>query len=567
MSAVGESRRFEEIRHYQTRCTKYHDAHTSPAPPKPARSAGMTKTKQNKSPKKRDICFSNITVTENGKRRPLNQVEKDNLIAMLIQKERQDALDIARLVPRGSFIERVLKFFDASDVSYALPLFQLMSLASSFLTQRGATLNISGHKAKRPILWTISLAASGSSKTLALDTVENILIPPHGAVTVRKLPAPGSDAQWILDLADENGAFWCQDEVGQFFQNVLKSKQFERIKPWILDAYSNKPISNRLKGEKDKLTIADPHFIFMGMSVRETWKLNVDAASMLDGFCQRFNYVIAPARQDTDMFDHFLYFRGDHIPAVQAKLRRDWEALCAQEGALDSYCLEDDVLPYLEGWWRNLRDRWGDGAVPASFVRRIGYSILSYLVILHFLLGLSKRPIGVETAEIATKYAEFHMESAFIMMREYGNAEKDHVQRVAEIRSRLRGDGSGSVTARDVQRRLSSAQRKSLSTEMTRQILETLDRLETPPDLFENTFTTRHEKSELLFDRYQDVLKTERQREQWRNEKRLRDVRDRYETIFAHDGATNDNHSSGSSAKTTGGDVLDLNKHKRRRAS
>jgi len=54
---------------------------------------------------------------------------------------------------------------------------------------------------------------------------------------------------------------------------------------------------------------------------------------MLDGSCQRFNYVIAEPRTDTDMFDHFLSFCGDGIDDRKAQLRETWEASCAQQNA------------------------------------------------------------------------------------------------------------------------------------------------------------------------------------------------------------------------------------------
>src|SRR5690606_19710718 len=117
-----------------------------------------------------------------------------------------------------------------------------------------------------------------------------------------------------------------------------------------------------------------PAFTFFGLSVLSTWRDDVDAVSMLDGFCQRPNYVIATAREGTSMFDHFIYFEGEHVAAREDDLRELWQALCAQPGAADVYTLNPEVLPYLRQWWSNLRHTWGSGGVPASFVRRVGFS-------------------------------------------------------------------------------------------------------------------------------------------------------------------------------------------------
>jgi hypothetical protein len=470
--------------------------------------------------------FEGVKTMEKGKRRPLKQEEVEQLLALLSAKECPEALSVDRLIPEGSLLERICRFFKSTDTSYALPLFQLIMIASSYLTQGGANLWIPGFGTKRPILWTIALAKSGSSKTLATDKVAEILLP-HSQ-DVRMFPTGATDAQWIVDLAENNGSYWFQDEVGQLFQQVLKQSNYARIKPWMLDAYSHKSIGNRLKGEAEKLSIEDPHFTFLGLSVRETWTESVDAASMLDGFCQRFNYVIAPPRTDTDMFDHFLYFAGEGIEEWQAELRELWYALCAQKGALETYTMNDGVLPYLEGWWRGLRGKWGNAALPGSFVRRTGFSILSYMVVLHFLIGKSRRPIDLETAELATKYAEFHLESTLVMIREYDRGERPHVQTVAAKREKLLQEGSETVKVRDIQRRLSKKQSQELSKERIAEILSVLDRLESEPGLFQEVVSedngldaARRAKIEFLKRRAAPVLERWGKRERWRNQKRL----------------------------------------------
>ncbi len=348
-------------------------------------------------------------------------------------------------------------------------------------------------------------------------------------------PCGGTDAQWIVDLADNNGSYWFQDEVGKFIKKVLADKNYLRIKDWVLNAYSREQISNRLKSEANKLTIDDPHFTFFGLTVRETWKYDIDATSMLDGFCQRFNYVIAPERVDTDMFDHFINYYGKEAEAKKRKLQTTWNALCDQPNALDQYRLKDDVLPYLQSWFRGLRGEWGSGALPGSFIRRTGFSVLSYLVVIHFLLGRSNSPIDIETAEIATRYAEFHMESALIMIREYGDRNANHVQKVSQVRESLlakwENDTPGSqktVGHRDIQRRLSTRQRKEIPIEKIKDILEVLNRIEVDIPLLKGTNITPMEKSAVLQERNREIREREQKTEQSRNQKRLQTLQNRY---------------------------------------
>lgn len=481
------------------------------------------KTKKPSTRKSKPELFSDIKVQDGNRRRPLTAKEKSDLAAMLAVKERPEALDIRPLVPRGSYIQRMLNHFKATDTSYALPLFQLIMLASSWLTQNGATLMIPGMKPHRPILWTIALAASGSSKTLATNRVKDTLTGDDEVSPVRMFPKGSTDAQWIIDLKNNNGSYWFQDEVGQFFKSVLTQSNYARIKPWMLDAYSHEEISNRLKSEDNKLTIKDPHFTFLGLTVRETWKMNIDLPSMLDGLCQRFNYVVAEKRTDTDMFDHFLFFRGEQNNVEQEALREMWHALCHQENSCGEYTLAQETLPFIESWWSGLRPAWGNSTLPESFIRRIGFSVLAYLVVIHFLLGRSRKKIDVETARIATQFAEYHMECALVMIREYDSGWSDQIRIVADRRQRYMEKTGNAPTAREIQKNLSSKARQILNSSQIKEIMALLETLENSNSgsLFDGGLNPI---SDRLFAQHMANKNREDTQAYWRNKKRLAKV-------------------------------------------
>jgi hypothetical protein len=484
----------------------------------------MPKKKPIPKPKNAENGLLDLLVTcTDQRRRQLTDEERRLMVAMLMIKRDPDALDIERLIPEGSFLRRVQRHFGDTDISYALPLFQTVMIAASWLTQKGACLMIPGVGEVLPSLWTIALAESGSSKTLAASRIMSIFGDGNGAPPVRMLPSAGTDAQWIVDLAENNGAYWFQDEVGKFFNGVLTGKLLARIKPWMLDAYSHKAIGNRLRSEAAKLEIPKPVFTFFGLSVFSTWRQDIDATSMLDGFCQRPNYVVAPARTDRSMFDCFLYFEGDDVAKREADLRELWLALCAQPEAAGTYRLNDDVLPYLRNWWSGLRDLWGAGAVPASFVRRVGFSVLRYLIVLHFLLGKSRRPVDLETAHLATRYAEFHLESTREMLQAYDQAGAEHVRKVVEIRDDIVAAGRPAST-REIQRRLGKRMREMLPAEKITAITHCLDRIDLGEE-FLPVPEQRKVKSAELVERFEKLESRLRQSERKRNERRLRELR------------------------------------------
>lgn len=456
--------------------------------------------------------------------RKLSEEDRQNLILMLQIQSNPEALDIERLIPGGSFLDRMARHFQDTDINYALPVFQTVMTAASWLTQHGAFLEVPGLGSIRPTLWTVALLESGSSKTLATDRIEMILS--HGNGVVQRLPEPGSDAQWIEDLWHENGVYWLQDETGKFFHKVLTDKLFMRIKPWMLAAYSHETISNRLKSDKVKLTINDPHFTYFGLSVLSTWQSEIDAESMLDGFCQRMNYVVAPERTDTDMFDHFIYFEGKNVGQREADLRELWQALCAQPGAASKYLLHADVLPFLKEWWKSLRNTWGKSGVPGSFLRRTGYSVMRYLIALQFLLGKSRHPIDLETAVLATRFAEYHFESLREMLQTYDQSASNRVRKILEIRNDLCAKGQD-TSARNISRRLGKRLRDGLTTDMIRAITDALDKTDmgTP---FDDTYDGRSAKAAEIAERYQTLENRLRLNERKRNERRLRDLRKSY---------------------------------------
>ena len=398
-------------------------------------------------------------------------------------------------------------------------------LAASWLTQNGAVLEVDGVGRIRPTLWTISLAESGSAKTLAADRMTTILGDGLGGAPVRMLPVPGTDAQWIVDLADNNGAFWLQDEVGKFFHGVLKGKLLPRIKPWMLSAYSHQPINNRLKTSMSS-EIEDPLFTFHGLSVFSTWPQDIDAVSMLDGFCKRPNYGVTTSCDDSGMFNHFIYFEGKHVIDAEADLRELWQALCAQPGAAGGYTLKPDVLPYLRNWWSGLRHTWGSGGVPASFNRRIGFSVLRYLVVLHFLLGKSRYQVDVETAHLATRHAEFHLESTREMLQAYDRSGADRVRKIMEVRTALKAEGEV-ANARVIHRRLGKAMREGLTADVLNNILEVLDRVDMG-EAFPETLEGRQGRAGAIVRQLDGLEARIMHNEQKRNERRLRHLRNAY---------------------------------------
>ena len=392
--------------------------------------------------------------------------EVAGLVSLLSQATAAEDLDPMRLAPPGTLLADMADHFLETDISFALPVVATFMHAAGFLTQNRVELSLPGVGSIKPTAWVMNLADSGSAKTLAFTRVHGIL--ERGGPPLRMLPTGATDAKWIEDLADNNHCYWVQDEAGKFFESVLKIPNRARMKPWLLDAYSHQAIHNRTKA--GIVTVAEPAFAFNGPSVLSTFSEDVSRVNFLDGFCQRFNYFVAPRRADRDMFDHFLYFQGADVMDRETRLAETWARLCAQPAATEIYTISDEALAFLSTWWNGQREAWGGAVLPASFVRRIGFSVLRYATILQFLLGKARHPIDVETASIAARYAEYNFKSLQIVLSRCDPAGVDLTQKVREIRSRLERDGKP-VDPRSVARCATTRDRKrGLDTALVRAI-------------------------------------------------------------------------------------------------
>lgn len=481
---------------------------------------------RNKGREAESSVLDRLAKTRSGRRVPLNTTERETLLEMFASKSDR-SIEIKELAPPGSFLAHVLRHFRDTDISYAVPLMSTITHMASLLTQRGVGLVLPNGARIRPTIWAIGLAESGSSKTLAFDELHAILVERSG-VALRMLPKAATDAQWLLDLAESNGAFWFQDEVGQYLHAVESSKLHARMKPWLLEAYSGATISNRLKGEETKLEVRDPHFTFLGLTVRSTWSSDVDVRNMANGLCQRFSFFIAEIRHDKDVYDHFRFWATDRDERRRAELAATWAALAAQPAAHHDLRLPSEVLAWLEDiWWRGLRKTFGTTPLPPSYVRRVGHAIMQYLPVLHVLLGKAHQPIDLETALLASRFGEWHMASVLAVLQGYSAETASGVRLVATRYDQLRSAGIA-PTPREIMRKLSKAQRNRMDTATVAEIVRTLDDLAPLPGLIEVTMDARTRSAALIEERDIEAVRL-RLNERKRNERRLREVIERHQ--------------------------------------
>ncbi|WP_323804356.1 DUF3987 domain-containing protein [Sulfitobacter litoralis] len=310
--------------------------------------------------------------------------------------------DGLKVVPPGSFLEEAIEIFRiGTDIPLELPLMAVLSHVSGYLNALGAKYEISGSEYS-PKLWTVVLAPSGSGKTFATDRVERWLTDANGQPAVPALQSASSAAQFVVNIAQVPQGLMVRDEFGQFLNQIQNQRHMEEIKDILLQAYSGGAITRMTKEAQH--SIHDHAFSILGITVGETFANQIGAESLVDGFAQRFNFIVAD-RDPARLTQNFpIYFEDWDAPAIQSRftrLRADWLAMLSRtefEGA--TFRFSSDAVNLFKDSFRTLFD---ETEIPASFYRRAMFSAFSYATVFHAVAGKSGTVIEPSSMSLAVR--------------------------------------------------------------------------------------------------------------------------------------------------------------------
>lgn len=338
--------------------------------------------------------------------------------------------------PPGSLLYRVVQLFNEyTDFPLELPFFQMVHFLSGYLLSRNVSIKFAG-KEIRPDCWTVLLAESGSGKTETKKFLEMATTP-----DVQIMPESTSALKFIQDLAENNKSLLIMDEFAQTLKRMETQSYAQELKEYFLKLYDGHEISRRTG--KTEIVVRDPALTILGMNVPESFLKNVSAESMLDGFAQRFSYVIAHRDPNRDPRNFPVYHLFEHISqAVEAwrevkslELHKQYRvSKKAEQAYIDAYKL---LFP-------------ANNSVPVSFFRRIMWRSVRYALIYHIVLLKDSDEIDAADMEWAAALTMMHIEDARQLLGSYGLSEFETIIRKAErLRDNFRVVGK-SMTIRDL---------------------------------------------------------------------------------------------------------------------
>lgn len=344
-------------------------------------------------------------------------------------------------VPPDSFAELVTSAFQQeTDIPLELPLVAVMTLISGRLLGAGCSIDLLGQRVK-PCLWTVVLAASGAGKTFATQRLLDI--------TQQKnlFPEPASSAKFVQDLVEHNNGLWIRDEFGQFLRSLDQQNHLAEMRGYLLQLYDGQEISRRTK--TDPICIADPALTILGTTVLESFKNCVSTESLVDGFAQRFNFIIARADPMRRLSDFPLYDLRDH----QSAIREAWNSI-EQVPLHSTYVVGEEAIEAFTSAFREMAPK--DNALPGSFFRRLMFSAIRYAAVYHILLGDSGDELTARDMTWALRMVALHLEDARQLLDDYGLGELERVvRRVEEVKAEIEATGR-KCKPRDLIRRIAA---------------------------------------------------------------------------------------------------------------
>ncbi len=338
--------------------------------------------------------------------------------------------------PPGTLLETVIRAFQLrTDFPLEIPFFATLHFVAAWLLRRGVVVEFAGRDL-RPDLWTVILAPSGAGKTWVTNFLEPIL------GIEADFPEPASAAKFVADLAVHNHGLWIRDEFAQLLRGIEQQPHLAELRDYLLRVYDGRQVSRRTKA--DEIVVDDPALVILGLTVLEAFGQHVTPESMVDGFAQRFGFVIARRDLNRDPRDFPIYdLRGE-----DERIRKAWKRVSASTA--NRFVVSADGEAAFRDAFSALMPSADE--VPLSFYRRILFRAVRYALLYHILLGRPGADVDAEDMGWAARVCWLHLQDAAELIADHGLPDLERVLRAAEgVRSRISANGEQLTVRRLIQ--------------------------------------------------------------------------------------------------------------------
>lgn len=322
-------------------------------------------------------------------------------------------------VPPASLAELIIsEFRQKSNIPLEIPFFTFLSIISGYLLDRGIYVDTElGHI--HPDIWTVILASSGAGKTYTQKTITKGL-----SDTMKDIEFNGtgivSSAAFVQALSEKSRGIWVRDEFAQFLKSMEQDGgPLADMKDYLLRLYDNSEITRKTKN--DLFTVEDPALTILGLTVLETFKDYVSAESMLDGFAQRFGYVIA--RNDpTRPWRNYPLWQVNNSAWKGA-----WEGIV--EAVQPAYRTDPGMMQQV--FAASFQALYNE-QIPESFFRRLIWKATKYALIYHVMRADPSPDLTAEDFGWAARAISIHVDDVAWMIGDHNLSALERVLQAAE---------------------------------------------------------------------------------------------------------------------------------------
>lgn len=364
-------------------------------------------------------------------------------------------------IPKNSILHLIDEtFVQTTDIPRELPVFAAIHYVSALLLQKDVVISVVGEE-WRPDVWTICMAESGSGKSFAASKIGKAL---GGAVDL--FPDSSSAAKFVEDLREHNHGLWMRDEFAQFLKS-LNADSMADTKDYLLRCYDGSKIVRSTKTET--VEVENPALTIFGSTVFQTIKDYLTKEMLVDGFAQRFAFVVA--ERDPERKLRSLYTFTERAPEISEM----WQQIVAR-GLHSKYRVDRIGETAFEEAFQILLKRSDSTDVGLSFMKRISHRGMKYALIYHVLLGKESDVLDTEDFGFAAKLCALNLRDLRKVLDLYVKPEpggkatpRDPLEAVVSQLKRIQAEGGKAVIPSWLQSNTSPL--KKLSAEAIRKLM------------------------------------------------------------------------------------------------
>ncbi|MBF0398691.1 MAG: DUF3987 domain-containing protein [Desulfobacterales bacterium] len=364
---------------------------------------------------------------------------RDLIIAMIAAKNRDRSQWRGVIaIPPTSLLDSIISQFRLkTNIPLEIPFFTFFSILSGYLLNKNINLILDDMLIK-PDVWTVVLASSGAGKTYTEKKISNGLNEVMKDIEFRGTGCVSS-ATFVDRLSEKPHGLWIRDEFAQFLKQIENPNgPLSDMKDYLLRLHDNSTISRETK-KNGNIEIEDPALSILGLTVFETFKCYVTTESMLDGFAQRFSYVIAEA----DPTRHFLNYPLWQIDNKSWQLR--WDNLVKK--IQPAYYGNKDSITAFSTSFQTLYNQ----QIPESFYRRIMWKAHKYAMLYHVLKEDISSELKAEDYGWAARALSLHIDDAAFLIGDHNiSAIERIIQSAEKLYDKIAVTKHREATARDL---------------------------------------------------------------------------------------------------------------------